>query len=186
MSARRLRAVVASLAVAFALGALGAPAASAEPLRLSQLLSARVARGFLETVEWDMYQATRINIAEEPSWEDPAIYLDLKGDEWTVEFPNDEFLSHTRRLLGDIAEPRPVEGDVKKAAQELLERDLVHVYRVRIGAPELPDRAIVLTPYTIKALTIGDTIKIKLDDDGLQTREGDLTDGGIDLFRRGD
>ena len=67
-----------------------------------------------------------------------------------------------------------------------MERDLVHVFWVQIGDSDFPDRAIVLTPYTIKALTIGNVIKIKLDDNGMQTREGDFTDGGIDLFRRRD
>jgi hypothetical protein len=181
MRAIRLTALGAA-ALAFTLGI--SSTASGDALRLDQVISSRVARGFLETVDWDKYEATQINIAEAPAWEDPAVYLDLKEDEWTVEFPNDEFLSHTRRLLGDIADPRPIEGDVQKTAMELLERDLVHVYRVQIGGPDLPDRAIVLTPYTIKALTIGEVIKIKLDDNGLQTREGDLTDGGIDLFRR--
>lgn len=174
----------ASLAATLLLGL--SPARAGEALKLSQLLSPRVARDFLETVDWQRYEATQINIAEEPAWEDPAIYLDLKGDEWTVEFPNDEFLSHTRWLLGDIAEPRPVSGDVKKAALDLLERDLVNVYRVQVGGPEHPDRAIVLTPYSIVALTIDRVIKIKLDDDGLQTREGDLTDGGSDIIRRRD
>jgi hypothetical protein len=167
MRAIRLTALGAA-ALAFTLGI--SSTASGDALRLDQVISSRVARG--------------LNIAEAPAWEDPAVYLDLKEDEWTVEFPNDEFLSHTRRLLGDIADPRPIEGDVQQAALELLERDLVHVYRVQIGGPNLPDRAIVLTPYTIEALTIGEVIKIKLDDNGLQTREGDLTDGGIDLFRR--
>jgi hypothetical protein len=163
---------------------MGVSTASAgETLRINQLISSRVAKQFLETVDWEKYGATQINIAEEPAWEDPAIYLDLKEDDWTVEFPNDEFISHTRRLLGDIANPRAVEDDVRVAAMHLLERDLVHVYRLQMGDPDFPDRAIVLTPYTIKASTFGKVIRVKLDDNGLNTREGDLTDGGIDLFR---
>ncbi len=178
--------MAAGTAVAVAL-LIGASAATASrTLRLHQLISPRVAKEFLETVDWKKYEATQINIAEEPAWEDRAIYLDLKEDEWTVEFPNDEFLSHSRRLLGDIANPRPVQNDVKKSAIKLLKRDQVHVYRVQIGDADFPDRAIVLTPYTIKALTIANVIKIKLDDNGMQTREGDFTDGGIDLFRRRD
>ena len=184
MRIRRWMAAGTVVAVAFLIGASAATAG--RTLRLHQLISPRVAKEFLETVDWKKYEATQINIAEEPAWEDPAIYLDLKEDEWTVEFPNDEFLSHSRRLLGDIANPRPVKGDIKKAALDLLERDLVHVFWVQIGDSDFPDRAIVLTPYTIKALTIGNVIKIKLDDNGMQTREGDFTDGGIDLFRRRD
>lgn len=177
----------ASTALRFALAAaaaivLACPAPSrAEALRLNQLISARVARQFMDTIEWERYEATRINIAEEDAWEDPAIFLDLKGDDWEVVFPNDEFLSQHRRLFGDIANPRPVEGDVQEAARELLDRYLVKVYRVRIGGGDSPDRAIVFTPYSIKALTIGDTIKIALDDNGLHTREGDLTDGDSEL-----
>ncbi len=184
MRIRRWMAAGTAVAVALLIGVSAATAG--RTLRLHQLISPRAAKEFLETVDWKKYEATQINIAEEPAWEDPAIYLDLKEDEWTVEFPNDEFLSHSRRLLGDIANPRPVKGDVNKAALDLLERDLVYVYRVQIGDSHFPDRAIVLTPYTIKALTIGNVIKIKLDDNGMQTREGDFTDGGIDLFRRRD
>ncbi|MFQ5893853.1 MAG: hypothetical protein ACE5H5_06025, partial [Nitrospinota bacterium] len=100
-----------------------------------------------------------------------------KDDSWMVEFPNDEFLDLGRFLLGDIANPRPVTGDIKRAALDLLERDRVHVYRIRIGGSAGPDRAVVLTPYTIRAFTLDHTIRIKLDDNGLQTREGELTDG---------
>ncbi|MDV2502885.1 MAG: hypothetical protein RX318_02905 [bacterium] len=146
-------------------------------VHLVQLLSPRLAKQFLETVEWRRYEATQINIAEEPAWEDPAIVLDLKGDDLTVVFPNDTFLSLGRWLLGDIADPRPVEGNIRQAALDLLERDLVHVYRIRLRGSEGPDRAIILTPYTIRASTMGSTIRIKLDDNGLQMREGDLTNG---------
>jgi len=169
---------------AFVLGALALfvlvllPTDALGQVQLIQLLSPRVAKQFLKTVAWQRYEATQINIAEEPAWEDPAIYLDLKGDQWTVEFPNDNFLSLHRFFLGDIANPRPIKGDVKKAALDLLERDLVYVFRVRIGGAEDSDQAIILTPYTIRAFTLGNTIRIKLDDNGLQTREGDLTDGG--------
>ncbi len=151
---------------------LGAfPAGASGQVRVIQLLSPRVAKQFLKTVAWQRYEATQINIAEEPAWEDPAIYLDLKGDQWTVEFPNDNFLSLHRFFLGDIANPRPVKGDVKKAALDLLERDLVYVFRIRVGEAEGLDRAIILTPYTIRALTFGNTIRIKLNDNGLKTRE---------------
>lgn len=176
----RNRLLAFGLAAAVSLPLLGGRAFAGEALRLRQLISPRVARDFLMTVDWSRYQATQINIAESPAWEDTAIFLDLKGDEWTTIFPNDEFLSLTRRLLGDIANPRPVEGDVRKAALDLLERDLVNVYRVQIGGGETPDRVIVLTPYSIKALVIDHTIKLALDDNGLQTREGDLTDGDDD------
>ncbi len=158
---------------------LGAsPAGASGQVRVIQLLSPRVSKQFLKTVEWQRYEATQINIAEEPAWEDPAIYLDLKGDQWAVEFPNDNFLSLTRFFLGDIADPRPVKGNIKKAALDLLERDLVYVFRVRIGGAEDSDQAIILTPYTLQAFTFGDTIRIKLDDHGLNTREGDLTGVG--------
>lgn len=177
---RRGRYLALGLAVAVVLPLLGGRAFAGDALRLNQLISPRVARDFLTTVDWSRYEATRINIAESPAWEDTAIFLDLKGDEWTATFPNNEFLSQTRRLLGDIANPRPVEGDVQRAALELLERDLVNVYRVRIGGGEMPDTVIVLTPYSIKALVIDHTIKLALDDNGLQTREGDLTDGHDD------
>ncbi len=157
---------------------LGAfPAGASGQVRVIQLLSPRVAKQFLKTVAWQRYEATQINIAEDTAWEDPAIYLDLKGDAWTVEFPNDRFLSRTRFFLGDIADPRPVKGDLQKAALKLLERDLVYVFRVRLGKSEGPDQAIILTPYTIQAATFVNTIRIKLDDNGLQTREGDITDG---------
>ena len=174
---RSMRFLTASAAFGLAL-LLGVSMAGASgQARLTQLLSPRVAKQFLKTVDWKSYEATQINIAEDTAWEDPAIYLDLKGDAWTVEFPNDRFLSLTRFFLGDIANPRPVKVDIKKAALDLLERDLVHVFRVRLGKPEGPDQAIILTPYTIQAFTLGDTIRIKLDDNGLQTREGDLTGG---------
>ncbi|MCH7922205.1 MAG: hypothetical protein IH975_04110 [Nitrospinae bacterium] len=176
MSTRRLLTTAAAVGVALLVGA--SPAGASEQVRLIQLLSPRVAKQFLKTVAWQRYEATQINIAEEPAWEDPAIYLDLKGDQWTVEFPNDNFLSLHRFFLGDIANPRPVKGDVKKAALDLLERDLVYVFRIRVGEAEGLDRAIILTPYTIRALTFGNTLRIKLDDNSLQTREGGLTDGG--------
>ena len=167
---------VLTLTMSLLLGA--SPAGANGQVRVIQLLSPRVAKQFMMTVAWQRYEATQINIAEEPAWEDPAIYLNLKGDQWAVEFPNDKFLSLTRFFLGDIADPRPVKGDIKKAALDLLERDLVHVFRVRLGKSEGPDQAIILTPYTIQAATFVNTIRIKLDDNGLQTREGDITDGG--------
>ncbi len=174
---RSMRFLAASAAFGLAL-LLGVSLAGASgQARLTQLLSPRVAKEFLMTVDWGRYEATQINIAEDTAWEDPAIYLDLKGDAWTVEFPNDRFLSRTRFFLGDIADPRPVKGDLQKAALDLLERDLVYVFLVRVGEANGPDRAIILTPYTIHAFTLGDTIRIKLDDNGLQTREGDLTGG---------
>ena len=175
MGSRRFLTISAAVAAALLFGVSIAGASG--QVRLTQLLSPRVAKQFLKTVEWRRYEATQINIAEDTAWEDPAIYLDLKGDAWTVEFPNDRFLSLTRFFLGDIANPRPVKGDVKKAALELLERDLVYVFRVRLRESEGSDQAIILTPYTIQAFTLGDTIRIKLDDHGLNTREGDLTDG---------
>lgn len=175
MGSRRFLTISAAVGAALLL-AVSLAGASGQ-VRLTQLLSPRVAKEFLMTVDWGRYEATQINIAEDTAWEDPAIYLDLKGDAWTVEFPNDRFLSLTRFFLGDIADPRPVKVDIKKAALDLLERDLVHVFRVRLGKPEGPDQAIILTPYTIQAFTLGDTIRIKLDDNGLQTREGDLTGG---------
>ncbi len=167
---------VLTLTMSLLLGA--SPAGANGQFRVIQLLSPRVAKQFLKTVAWQRYEATQINIAEEAAWEDPAIYLDLKGDQWAVEFPNDNFLSLTRFFLGDIADPRPVKGNIKKAALDLLERDLVYVFRVRIGGAEDSDQAIILTPYTIQAFTFGDTIRIKLDDHGLNTREGDLTGVG--------
>jgi len=169
---------VLTLTMSLLLGA--SPAGANGQVRVIQLLSPRVAKQFLKTVAWQRYEATQINIAEEAAWEDPAIYLDLKGDQWAVEFPNDNFLSLTRFFLGDIADPRPVKDDIKKAALDLLERDLVYVFRVRLGESEGPDRAIILTPYTIQVFTLGDTIRIKLDDHGLNTREGDLTGSGGD------
>ena len=168
--------LIGAVAVALLLGATQAGVAG--EVHLVQLLSPRLAKQFLETVEWHRYEATQINIAEEPAWEDPAIVLDLKGDDLTVVFPNDTFLSLGRFLLGDIADPRPLTGDVCKATLDLLERDLVQVYRIRLGDSEGPDRAIILTPYTIRAFKLGSTIRIKLDDHGLQMREGDLTGGG--------
>ncbi len=178
MGSRRVLAISAAVGAALLLGASLASASG--QARLTQLLSPRVAKEFLMTVDWGRYEATQINIAEDTAWEDPAIYLDLKGDQWAVEFPNDNFLSLTRFFLGDIADPRPVKGDIKKAALDLLERDLVYVFRVRIGGAEDSDQAIILTPYTIRAFTLGDTIRIKLDDHGLNTREGDLTGSGGD------
>jgi hypothetical protein len=175
MGSRRFLTISAAVGAALLLGASLAGASG--KARLTQLLSPRVAKEFLMTVDWGRYEATQINIAEDTAWEDPAIYLDLKGDAWTVEFPNDRFLSRTRFLLGDIADPRPVKGDLQKAALKLLERDLVYVFRLRLGNSDGPDQAIILTPYTIHAFTLGDTIRIKLDDNGLQTREGDLTGG---------
>lgn len=114
--------LIGAVGLALLLGATQADAAG--EVRLVQLLSPRLARQFLETVEWHRYGATQINIAEEPAWEDPAIYFDLKGDAWTVSFPNDNFLSLSRFFLGDIADPRPVGGDIRHAALDLLERNL--------------------------------------------------------------
>ena len=152
---------------------LGASQAGANAqVELIQLLSPRVAKQFLGAVEWKRYEATRINIGTFEAWESPAIFLDLKGDEWKVVFPNDRFLS-PGIYLGDIANPRPVSGDLKKAALELLEHDLVLVYRVRVNGPQSRDRAIVLTPYTIKGAIFEDTIRLKLDNNALQRREQD-------------
>lgn len=158
-----------ALIAALLLGA--SPPEASGQVRVIKLLSPRVARQFLETVAWERYRATRINIAEEPAWEDPALIFDLKNDAWTVVFPNDTFISLDRQYFGDIANPRPVEGDIRAAALALLERDLVHVYRVRFGGPHSPDRAIVLTPYTIRATTFDATIRIRLDGWGLEVRE---------------
>lgn len=178
---RSLRQVVTWTAAGVILLVACSPAGASGQLQLIQLLSPRLAKQFLQTVEWQRYEATQINIAEEEAWEDPAIFLDLKGDPWKVEFPNDTFISLDRFFFGDIARPRPVEGNVRQAALALLERDLVHVYRIRLGGEvEGPDRAIILTPYTIRAFTLGSTIRIKLDENGLFMREGELLDGGDD------
>ena len=139
-------------------------------------LSSKDATRLLESIEWNRYQMIQINIAqvnltELEGWQDSAVILDLKGDEWKVEFPKDYYLSANRFFFVDGANPRPVEGDAWVAALSLLERNRLKVYHVRLGGAESPDRAIILTPYTIRVSTIGDAIQIKLDNQGLNDRQ---------------
>ena len=135
-------------------------------------LSSKDATRLLENIEWNRYQTIQINIAqvnltELEGWQDSAVILDLKGDEWKVEFPKDYYLSANRFFFVDGANPRPVEGDARVAALSLFERNRLKVYHVRLGGAESPGRAIILTPYTIQVSTIGDAIQIKLDNQGL-------------------
>lgn len=173
MKTHRLFVSSAALGLALVLGA--APAGAGQKVEFSQIASQWDAKDFLEGLPWERYDATKISIAEESSWHDPAMFLDLKGDPWTVEFMNDRFLSFDRRHYGDLSEPEPVKGDIKEAAMKLLERDQLKVYRVRIAgkAGGGPDEAIVLTPYSINAVASGDVIRVRLDQAGLEAREGD-------------
>ena len=169
------RTIVSLAAFGLALSLASAPAWAGPKVELTQIVSARVAKQFLETVPWDKYEATKISVAEETSWYDPAIYLDLKGDKWKIEFLNDRFLSFDRRFYGDLSDPEPVQGDLKKAATELLDRDLVRVYRLKVleESGEEADTAIILTPYTIYGVVSGDVLRLRLDQGGLEAREGD-------------
>ncbi len=138
-------------------------------------LSSKDATRLLQSVEWKRYKATQINIAqvnltELEGWQDSAVILDLKDDQWKVEFPKDYFLSANRFFFVDGTNQRPVEGDARSAALSLLERNHLKVYHVRLGGAESPGSAIILTPYTIQVSTIGDAIQIKLDNQGLNDR----------------
>lgn len=178
MKMRRLATACAALGLVLLLGSVSAYAG--QDFELSLYAAQWKAKQFLETVPWDRYDATKINIAEETAWEEPALLLDLKGDDLKVEFPNDRFYHISRRHYGDLADPQPVEGDVKKTALELLERNQLKVYRFnRASSKGGPDVAIILTPYTVKATLFENTVKIRLDEEGLHDREGD--DQGHDL-----
>ena len=138
-------------------------------------LSSKDATRLLENIEWNRYQTIQINIAqvnltELEGWQDSAVILDLKDDQWKVEFPKDYFLSANRFFFVDGTKQRPVEGDARIAALSLLERNHLKVYHVRLGGAESPGSAIILTPYTIQVSTIGDAIQIKLDNQGLNDR----------------
>ncbi len=131
-------------------------------------LSSKDATRLLENIEWNRYRTIQINIAqvnltELEGWQDSVVILDLKGDEWKVEFPKDYYLSANRFFFVDGANPRPVEGDARVAALSLLEGNRLKVYHIRLGGAESLGRAIILTPYTIRVSTIGDAIQIKLD-----------------------
>lgn len=178
MKARSLAIACTALGIVFLLGSV--PAHAGQDFELSLYASQRKAKQFLETTPWERYDATRINIAEEKAWEELALFLDLKGDGLKVEFPNDRFYHASRRHYGDLAEPEAVEGDVEKTALELLERNHLKVYRFsRKSSNGEPDTAIILTPYTVKATLSEETVKIRLDEEGLYEREGD--DPGHDL-----
>lgn len=182
----RARLVIASMVVSGLTLLLAAqPAWAGQKFEIAQIISSRVARQFLETVPFDKYEATQISVAEEKSWHDPAMYLDLKGDEWKVEFLNDRFFSRTRQHYGDLSEPEPVKGDLRKAALELLERDLVKVYQINPeGAEGGPYTAIVLSPYSINAVASGDVLRIRLSQSGLQAREGDEPEHDLSFLGR--
>ena len=158
---------------------IGASSAGAmERAQFLEHLSSKDATRLLENIEWNRYQTIQINIAqvnltELEGWQDSAVILDLKGDEWKVEFPKDYYLSANRFFFVDGANSRPVEGDARVAALSLLERNRLKVYHVRLGGAESPGRAIILTPYTIQVSTIGDAIQIKLDNQGLNDRQED-------------
>lgn len=183
MNMRRLFASFATVGLALL---LGSPSAGAGPkFQLALFASPWKAKQFLETVQWDRYQGTRINTAQETAWEDTALFFDLKGDEFDVEFPNDRFYHPSRQHYGDLADPRPLKGDLKKAALELMERDKVHVYRfMTTGDEGGPDVAIILTPYTVKATLVEKTVKIRLDEEGLQAREGDEPEHDLGFLSR--
>lgn len=101
MSTRRSITLFAAVGVVLFFGTNQVDATS--HVELTQLLSPRVARQFLETVEWPRYEATQINIGTSEAWENPAIFLDLEGDKWKVKFPNNRFLHPDNFFFGDIA-----------------------------------------------------------------------------------
>ena len=184
MKTSRFAALCAAVGLAVVLGT--SYASAGEHFNISLIPSPRKAKQYLEVVQWERYEGTRINVAQEKAWEDTAFFFDLKGDEWKVEFPNDRFYHPTRQHYGDLADPRPMKGDLQKAALELLERDLVHVYRVwAVGGKKGPEVAIVMTPYNIKAGHNQNTIFIRLDESGLQAREGDEPEHDLSFLGRG-
>ncbi len=128
MKTRRLAALCAAVGLAVALGISSASAG--EHFKISLIPSPRKAKPYLQVVQWERYEGTRINVAQEKHWKETAFLFDLKGDEWKVEFPNDRFYRPSRQHYGDLADPRPMKGDLQKAALKLLERGKVHVYRV--------------------------------------------------------
>lgn len=184
MKTRRI--VTTCAAAGLALMLWTASAGAGDHFKISLIPSPRVAKQYLEAVQWERYDGTRINAAQETAWEDTAFFFDLKDDEWKVEFPNDRFYHPSRFHYGDLANPRPVEGDLQKAALELLERDKVHVYRVwAVGEKKGPETAIVMTPYNIKAAHNKNTVFIRLDESGLEAREGDEPDHDLSFLGRG-
>ncbi len=147
--------------------------------RFIKHLSSKDAKQLLQSLEWKRYQASQINIAkinlsESEGWQDSAVILDLKGDQWRVEFPKDYFLSANRFFYVDGSNPRPVEGDARGAILALLKRNRnrLKVYHVRLGGTESPVRAIILTPYDIQVSTHGNIIQIKLDNQDPHDRQG--------------
>lgn len=183
MKARRLAALCAAVGLASLLSTTYA--AAGEHFNLVLIPSFWEAKQFLESVQWDRYEGTHINVAQETAWEDTAFFFDLKGDEWKVEFPNDRFFSRSRQHYGDLAKPREMKGDLKKAALELLEKDQVHVYRIwpKVGQ-DTTESVIVMSPYTVYAVHDKDTITIRLDEEGLQAREGDEPDFDLGFLSR--
>ena len=138
-----------------------------QQVKLTQLISARAAEEYLETLDWQRYEAYRALITESesgsfgrkrrdiPITDEPAIILVLKDEGWTAEF-------HGHKLgFGGV---QPMAGDVRKATLTLLKRQLSPVYRAHIGGDEYEDLAIILIPQLtrLRATTRGNTIGTKI------------------------
>ncbi len=184
MKTRRLATAWAAAGLVLMLGT--ASAAAEGQFQITRFSSPFKAKQFLETVDWERYDATSINIAQERGWGDKALYFDLRDDEWKVLFPNDKFLLKTRQHYGDLANPKPVKGDLQKAAFKLMGKGKMHVYRVWTGGDEgTPTAAIVVTPYTVEASHNATTILFRLDEDGLDAREGEDEVHDLSFLDRG-
>lgn len=124
--------------------------------------------GWRVAVDWEKYEATRINIGSSEAEDEPAYVFDYPGDGIAIDFRNEDFKTEDGFGQGNIANPRPV-SDLK-AALARARRNVHFQYRIWVSERKEPV-GVILTPHQIKATRAGDRIVVKLTDEALTLRD---------------
>ncbi|MDA2915773.1 hypothetical protein MYX64_02865 [Nitrospinae bacterium AH_259_B05_G02_I21] len=125
-------------------------------------------KGWKVSVPWEQYDGVGINIGSYPSEYAPAFQFDLRGDDLTVDFRNEDFKTPDGFGQGNIAEPRPVTD--LEAALDRARRDVHFLYRIWVPGHDEPV-GIILTPYQINVTRSGNRITVKLTGEALTLRD---------------
>ena len=123
-------------------------------------------------VAWEDYDAIRINIANDPDIETPAYAFDYRGDEFKIDFRNEDFVKSESLGLGNIANPRPVTD--LEAALDRARRDILMQYRIWIEDRKEPI-GIILTPWLIRVIRDSNRIVVKMTQGALNERDAPTT-----------
>ena len=125
-------------------------------------------KGWTVSVPWEQYDGVRINIGSYPSEYTPAFQFDLRGDDLTVDFRNEDFKTPDALGQDNIAEPQPVTD--LEAALDRARRDVHFLYQIWVPGHDEPV-GIILTPYQINVTRAGNRITVKLTGEALTLRD---------------